>query len=202
MNIPKQALVSLFCSLTLGACTNIPPGAYDDRGNPERLLIPTSEVVTIDLKDSNYAEHLSDALKENSPTRAIVSCPLDDTACKKATQLLSANKIAMENVGRGSTVTLVYNSAVVQACDNSYTDNMQNENNLNYDAFGCSISSNMANMVTDKRQFTNPNLLDFYSGEKAASVYKDYVNPAPAAASSNSSGGGGSSGSLLPTSSQ
>ena len=201
MNIPKQALLSLFCSLALGACADVPSRAYEDRGSPERVLATNSEIVTIDLKDNNYSERLGDIIKQNPPTRAIVSCLLDDSTCKNANQILSANKTAVENVGRGNTVTLIYDSVTVQACDNGYTDNMQNERNLNHDAFGCSISDNMANMVTDKRQFTNPNLLDFYNGEKAAAVYNDYTNPAPAAASS-SSGGSGSGGSLIPASSQ
>jgi hypothetical protein len=187
--------------LALNACANTtPPSAYQTLTDPEALMMMASDMVTIDLGNKNYTERLGDALTVNPPNRAILNCKSTTVACKKAKTILSKNKISTESTDNGNNVTLVYDRVAARDCTNRYIDNSQNPNNLNYAAFGCSISANIAQMVSDKKQITNPNLLDYQDGEKAASTYSNYVNPPVASSSSSSSSSQGTSTSLLQSS--
>ena len=146
------------CLLTLGACQPVPPEAYRNPGDPEKLLVASSDLVTVDLTDKNYAKHLRDTLKQNPPTRAVLNCAPANKPCAKAGQMLNQYKIATESTDGGNTVTLVYEHVTARDCNNRYVDNSQNQRNLNYSSFGCSITGNTVQMVTDKRQFTNPSV--------------------------------------------
>ena len=55
-------------------------------------------------------------------------------------------------------------------CENRYIDDTINPYNLNHPTFGCSISVNMVQMVTDKREFTNPSLMDYPDANKMRQV--------------------------------
>ncbi len=182
--------------MLLSACEQIPSERYADQSNPDHLIVTNSELVTITLSAKDASERLNDALSDNPPDRAVINCSPTESACKKATKALSKHHVPMETLidaNAAANITLVYDKLAAKECDNRYRDNSQNSNNLNHQAYGCSIGANIAQMVTDKRQFTKPSLMDYTDGEKAASNYDSYLNP-PAASSSGGGSGGVASG--------
>jgi hypothetical protein len=54
---------------------------------------------------------------------------------------------------------------------------MSGSRSYNHPSFGCAVAGNAVQMVSDKRQFTNPGLLDFPDAEKAEMNYKNYLKP-------------------------
>ena len=54
-------------------------------------------------------------------------------------------------------------------------NNSINPYNLNHPTFGCSIASNMVQMVSDKGQFVSPELTGFGDGNKAVQAYGTYI---------------------------
>ncbi len=183
-----------FSLLTLTGCGDAPlPQAYQIQNSPEKLMTVVSDTVRIDLGQKNYTEQLTDMLSDNPPTRAVLHCIATTKACKNAARILTRNKIVTENGGSGNDVALVYEHTEARDCNQRYVDNSINEDNLNYESLGCATTANIAQMVTDKRQFTKPNMLDYQDGEKAATTYDTYTNP-PATSGSSSGGGGSSNG--------
>jgi type IV pilus biogenesis protein CpaD/CtpE len=53
-------------------------------------------------------------------------------------------------------------------------DNVVNPYNLNHPTFGCTVSSNMAQMVTDKNQFINPSIQDSPDARKGVQATDNY----------------------------
>ena len=74
-------------------------------------------------------------------------------------------------------MTLVYERVLARDCENRYMENTVNPYNLNYPTFGCSNASNMVQMVTDKRQFTSPALLEMQDAERVERVMDGYRKP-------------------------
>jgi hypothetical protein len=54
---------------------------------------------------------------------------------------------------------------------------MINPYNLNHPTFGCTIASNMVQMVSDKREFTNPGLTGEADGLKTSQRVGFYNTP-------------------------
>lgn len=168
--------------LLLTACPNYPPGAYTNSGDPEQQLVTTNEAVSIELNTSESVDQLKETLRSDPPVRAELSCPATSLLCKKAKTALLTARIPLEISGKTdqNAATLIYQRTTARACEHSYIDNSQNSGNLNYSSLGCSLRSNMLQMVTDKQQFVNPALLDYSDGEKAAQNYQTYVAPTAA----------------------
>jgi len=167
-----------FFLLALASCGPVPaPADYANRGDPESLLSTSSEVVTVSLDSQESLGELTDTLSKTPPTRAILHCPTADALCAQAKDILSKHKVAAQETGSGSSVTLLYEQTVAHACENRYIDNSVNEYNLEPVSMGCSLRGNTVQMVTDKKQFTSPQLLSPMDGEKAAQTYDDYLNP-------------------------
>jgi hypothetical protein len=169
---------SLLCILLTTACVEIPPGAYYNRGDPENLIDVSSESVHITLASQENIQELEGALRDAPPTRAELSCIETDTLCVQAQRALARRAIPLQFTGDSeSAVSLVYERVVARDCENRYIDNSRNNHNLPPATFGCSITGNMVQMVTDKRQFTEPRLMDYPDGEKAVQVYGNYLKP-------------------------
>ncbi len=165
--------------LLLTACSEIPSATYFNRGDPENLLDVSSEVVNLNLTSASSLGELSNMVSQDPPTRAELNCNSSDGLCMEARQVFEQYNIPVQSGGAGSGVTLVYERVVARDCENRYIDNSVNPYNLHPPTFGCSITGNMVQMVSDKRQFTNPNLLDFQDGEKAVQTYRGYLKPPP-----------------------
>ncbi len=172
------SLISILsCAGLLAACSEIPPSAYYDRGAPENLLDSSSEVVNMSLSSRNVLAQLADTLAQDPPSRAELNCGRGDAMCSEARNLFDQHGVPVEITGAGDGVTLIYERVVARDCEQRYIDNSINPYNLHPPTFGCSISANMVQMVSDKRQFLSPSLLDFHDGAKAAQSYGNYLKP-------------------------
>lgn len=191
MKYMGHTLALTTCLLALGACQSPSPEAYANRGDPERLLTKSTEQVHIDLASADAIDLLSESINRERPNRAVMHCDAAKPGCKKAKNVLIKAHIPSENSGAGNEVELVYERVLARDCEQRYIDNSSNVNNLNASSFGCAITGNTVQMVTDKRQFTNPGLLGYRDGDKAAQVYENYGKP-PAAASESGAVGGSS----------
>jgi hypothetical protein len=196
MTLAKNTLTLMIALAGLNACMPQDPQVYANRTDPENLLSYSSEVVSFDLSGKNALTELKKLLKDNPPTRAMLNCDSGMKTCSQAKALLSKSSIPTAETGNGNDITMVYEDIVARDCENRYIDNSNNPYNLNHSTFGCSMQANMVQMVTDKRQFVNPDLLDYYDGEKAAQDYQYYMNP-PEDSSGSQSGGAAASGSSL-----
>ncbi len=81
----------------------------------------------------------------------------------------------MVAMSRVAGVALFYdtNTARIAIARTAYIDDTATPGNLPSPTFGCSVSGNMVQEVSDRRQFVNPNrpALDFEDGSKAAQTY-------------------------------
>lgn len=155
---------------------SLPDSAYRNPGDPESLLEVSSEVVTMPITRPGMAE-LSRMAMKDPPSRVQLNCSPAESLCMQAREIFDQQGIMTSYDGSDDTAVLVYDRVVAKDCKNAYVNNASNPDNLNYPGFGCSIKANTVQMVSDKRQFVSPNLLDFYDGEKAASNYNDYLHP-------------------------
>lgn len=191
----KQSLSKLlvFSSLLalLSACDNT-PGVYGNKGDPEQLIDVSSEVVTLSLAPKNSLTKLTAMVRKDPPASARLACSFKDTRCTQAKEIFDRNNIPVKLASgdKGNTVTLSYERVVVRDCDPRYVNNSINNSSTNHPAFACAVTGNMVQMVSDKRQFTNPSLLDFPDAEKATQYQRAYLSP-PSAGGSGGSGGAG-----------
>lgn len=177
----------------LASCVQTPPDGYANAGDPERQIMMNTHITTIMLSDRESVVRLKETLKIDPPLRAQLFCPETSTMCIDARKALIHSTIPLEisntppenseEIG-ASNVALIYESLATRPCDNKYRDNSLNSNNIAMPQLGCSMRSNTANMVSDKQQFVNPALLDYFDGDRAAKNYQNYVNP-PAQATPN-----------------
>ena len=168
---------SLLCIVLLGssACVKIPAEEYYTRGQPESLLSQAREVVSFSVDDGNV-EELIEWVEFNEPTRADVSC-YDESICEEIEEALEQYGVSYDITGGDdNSVTLVYETISANECNNRFVSNHNNPYNLNYKGFGCSVSTNMLSQVKDKRQFTNPLVIEGVNASVAANVYDAYVS--------------------------
>lgn len=173
----KRALLLITLGM-LGACSQIPGEAYYNRGAPESLMDNSSEVVNIQLESDASVNELSQWVNQDQPTRAEVYCMEGDPVCRQARDTLDQFGVqTMYVAASDNNIALVYERVMARDCENRYIDNSINPYNLNHPTFGCSLAANMVQMVSDKRQFTNPDLLDYADSEKTQQVYNAYAKP-------------------------
>lgn len=165
--------------LALGACSQIPPVNYSNRGTPESLMDVAVEQVTVPIDGAAGIDDLIGVLNQRQPTSATLQCATDDMLCKNARRVLQQFAVPSTEVSSagGNQVVLVYEQLMARDCDPSYVDNTINPYNLSHPSFGCANAANMMMMVSDKRQFTNPALLGYSDGTKSRQVYLDYIAP-------------------------
>lgn len=155
-----KKIICLLVVLSVGACSNIPKEAYESRGGPEDLLVVSSERVEVALNSKGAIKELSDLIEDEKPTSAELLCLDSNGLCKKAEKVLKKSDVSVEHENVASNkVVLVYERIAVRDCDNSFMSNHINPYNLNHPTFGCSTSLNMAQMISDKTQITDPVLL-------------------------------------------
>lgn len=165
-------------TIALAACTQIPGEAYYNRGTPESLLDVSSEVVTLQVSSQEELDEVARYIDEDQPTRAEVYCMDGDMMCGSAEQTLGLYGVEYEVIPADtSEVHLIYERVLARDCENRYIENSINPYNLNHPTFGCSVASNMVQMVSDKRQFVSPSLLDPMDGGKAHQIYRNYMMP-------------------------
>jgi hypothetical protein len=174
-SLKKYGLVA--CVLALSACDKT-PGVYPNKGDPESLIDLSSETVTLGLSSKNALARLADMVAEDKPTGAQLKCSLNSNRCAQAKEIFERNLVPIHLTNeKNNSVVLSYERVVVRDCNPHYIDNMSGSRSYNHPSFGCAVAGNMVQMVSDKRQFTNPGLLDFPDAEKAEQNYKNYLKP-------------------------
>lgn len=164
--------------MLLASCSKIPAEAYGQRGAPESLLDVSSEIVTVDLVSQDSVDEVADWVESDQPTRAEIYCVEGDIMCDQVEQVFSVFGVEYEWIPSSySETNLIYERVIAHDCENRYIDNRINPYNLNHPTFGCSLASNIVKMVSDRRQFVSPALLDFYDGAQAyknVQTYRDF----------------------------
>lgn len=175
----KKLHIFLPALLLLSACNEIPREAFFNRGDPESLLDVSSEVVSVQLTSDRSVDEVVDWVDQDQPTRAEILCMEGDSICTATEEVMNLYGVDYKIVASGeNAVHLIYERVLARDCENRYIDNHINPYNMSHPTYGCSIASNMVRMVSDKRQFINPALLDYSDAEKGVAVYeKTYLNP-------------------------
>lgn len=165
--------------LVLSACNEIPREAYFNRGDPESLLDASSEVVSVQLASDRSVDEVVEWVDKDQPTRAELLCMDGDPLCEATKEVMGLYGINYQTApSTENSVHLIYERVLARDCENRYIDNHINPYNMSYPTHGCSIASNMVRMVTDKRQFVSPALLDYLDAERGVRVYENvYLNP-------------------------
>jgi hypothetical protein len=160
--------------------TRLPDSAFINPGDPERFIDRSSELVVMGLNSRGALSDLSRALAQDPPSRAELNCNPREALCAEARSMLASRGIhaQLAPVDEDS-VTLVYDRTIARDCDSRYIDNSRNGANMHHPALGCSVAGNTLQMVSDKRQFTNPSLMDLPDGAKAVQAYRRYRQPPP-----------------------
>lgn len=168
--------------LSFAACT-APDSAYYSRGTPESLLDVSSEVVNLSVAGPQELQELSDWVESDQPTRAELYCMDGDIRCNEARQVLDLQGVPTMLVpSPANNVALVYERILARDCNQRFRDNTSNNRNLNHAAWGCSVSANVVQHVSDKQQFVSPNLMDIQPATGAAQAYGRAYAPRAAVA--------------------
>ena len=195
----KRFVSILGLGALLVACTNhTPEEAYYKRGQPESLIEESSRVVNIKVSSPTSVQDIVDFLSKEQPTRALVDCKSGDSLCKEIKSVMRQFKVAAKyRTASDNKVSLIYEKVQARDCQHRYIDRPENYDNINSPTFGCSIAVNIVQMVSDKRQFTNPAYMTTPDVSKAMQAIQNYNVPATIDANSSGSligGGSGSSG--------
>lgn len=176
----KQSLVKysfLVCLTFVSACASYVPESRD-AGSPEALLDVSSEAETLSLKGKKSLNKLKEVVSNDRPDGVELQCSAKSKNCKKAKKMFEKQYIPVEvKNSKENKAVLHYERAIARDCDQRYVDNMSGSRSLNHSAFGCSVASNMVQMISNKKQLTNPNLSDLPDAEKYSQSYRDYLKP-------------------------
>ena len=172
-----KTIIVACLAVAISACSVIPEQAYMNRGTPESLLDVSVEQVTVPMDHARGIDDLITWLKQSKPAQANLQCAAQDMLCVNAKRVLTDFGVPVQQVtsSGGNQVVLVYEKIIARDCDQRYVDASQNPYNLNHPSFGCSVAGNTVQMVSDKRQLVNPELLGYMDGTQAAKTYGDYL---------------------------
>jgi hypothetical protein len=160
MNHVRTAILSLGM-LAMSACGSPPTATSHLNRGPESLIDLSSEIVHLSIASPSELKELAAWVEKDRPTRAQLSCVASTKQCVDAQKLLELQgvPVAMGTDAENS-VTLVYDRILARDCDQRYVDNAHNSYNITHPHFGCAVSANIVQHVTDKQEFVSPNLSD------------------------------------------
>lgn len=171
---PITSLTALLLIGLVSACGRYEDGTFS-RGAPERLLDVSSEVVNLGVTTPAQVDELSQWVGRDQPTRAELYCAEGAKLCNEARKVFDLYGVPVTFVPSSTqTATLVYERVLARDCDQTFRDDLQLWHNEHHPAFGCSISANIVQHVTQKQQFVNPNLTDYRDAQSAVNHYTTY----------------------------
>jgi len=164
--------------LAMAACSQLPKEAYYEHGSPESLLDVSSEKAELSVASQEAAQKVIHSLGHEKPVRAELHCLKKSTSCNKVEEALRHAGVSLTRVvSSDNSVLFTYEHVMARDCENRYIDNMINPYNLNHPTFGCSVSANSVQMVTDKHEFTSPRLLAYPDAGKTGQAMDLYNAP-------------------------
>ena len=171
--------VALFVSaIALSGCTRPSDSAFYNRGGPESLVDVSSEVVNLPVATGNDLNELSNWIGKDQPTRAELYCTAGEPRCVEAMKTLDLEAVPTTLVPSNDyNVALVYERILAHDCNARFVSNTPNPYNAYHPAFGCALSANIVQQVSDKQQFVSPNLSDNPSAKGAVSTYGRAYTP-------------------------
>lgn len=176
MNIART-LLALTALAALAACTKPHESAFYNRG-PESLLDVSSEVVNLSVAGPTELTELSTWIDQDQPTRAELYCLEGDIRCTEARQVLDLHGVPTMLVpSNENSVALVYERILARDCRQTFIDNHSNAWNAPHPSFGCAMSANVVQHVSDKQQFVSPNLMDVPRANGAVGAYDRAMTP-------------------------
>lgn len=174
-----QLLCSLAALLALAACNRPSDSAYYSRGGPDSLLDVSNEVVNLSVAGPNELSQLSAWVEQDQPSRAELYCSAGEPRCNEARKVLELHGVPVMQVpSMDNSVALVYERILARDCNQRFHDVPSNNWNAPSPSFGCSISANIVQHVSDKQQFVNPNLSDAPSARGGVAAYERAYLPA------------------------
>lgn len=180
----KKIACILALTTALVACQPAPEEAYFNRGEPESLLDLSTEVVNVRLTSPTSIQEAIDTINKRQPTRAEVKCNDSDSLCKEAMHVMKQFAVPVKYTeSNRNNVALIYERVLTRNCQNRFIDitaGPGNLQNIDYPTLGCSVAINMVQMVSDKRQFTNPELMtapDAGKPEQSITNYNTIYKP-------------------------
>lgn len=186
------AALALMALGGMAACKKIPAEAYFNRAAPESLMDYSSEVVNLSVASAVEVNEFSSWVNRDQPTRAELYCTSGSAQCDEAKKVLDLYSVPYTHVPSSqATATLVYERSLARDCEQRYIDNGENHYNLNHPTFGCSISANIVQHVSDKKQILNPNVMDDPYSTRSVQSYRRYLESDPREAMQQQSSGGG-----------
>jgi hypothetical protein len=150
----------LMVALVMAACAPR-DSAFMNRGGPESLLDVSSEVVNLSIASKKDLDALADWVAGDQPTRADLMCDAQAKNCRDALKILETKGVAVNTSGgAANTVTLVYERILARDCNQRYREPKNKLFNAPAPSFGCSVSANIVQQVSDKKAFINPAISD------------------------------------------
>ena len=170
VKMTRSSLLAMAAVLAIAACSP-PQSVFYNRGEPESLLDVSSEVVSLSVGGSAEHTALANWISKDLPTRAELFCDIGEKECRSANDLLVKSGVPTTlGASSSNNVKLFYERTLARDCNARYIDKGFSLYNTPAPSFGCAISANMVQQVSDKREFTNPNLSDDPSAVGAVNV--------------------------------
>lgn len=167
--------------LASAACTPIPASHYASPGEPRSLLDLSSEVVNLPIIDDQSIDELAQWVQQDQPTLAELYCPADNMLCAMAQDVFDLYGVPTHYIpAEHAAISLIYDRILARSCDPRFVENRGHDYHLSQPNFGCATAKNMLQMVSDKQQFVNPNLMDYHDAKKMVGAYRNYLIPTPA----------------------
>ncbi len=177
MNYVRTAILSI-ATLTLSACGTPPNATSHLTRGPESLIDVSAEIVNLGVSNPSEIKELAAWIDRDRPTRAELSCVAGTKQCVDAQKVLELNGVPFAaGTNAENSVTLFYERILARDCDQSYVDNPNNSYNVTHPHFGCAVSANMVQHVSDKQQFISPNVSDAPSAVRGVNDIKRAYAP-------------------------
>lgn len=166
--------------LLVQACAVAPADRFNGSGQPESLLDLSSEVVNLAIADEQSIDELAQWIQQDQPSVAELYCPANNILCAMTQDVFDLYGVPTHYIpAETASVSLIYDRILARSCDPRFVD----EPGVDYHApsphFGCATAKNMLQMVSDKQQFVNPNLMDYHDAKKLIGAYRNYLVSTP-----------------------
>ncbi len=173
-----HALLLALALPLLAGCGDKPSDAALNRTSPESLLDVSAEIVNLSVADSQSVSELAEWIQRDTPTRAELYCTGSEPRCSDAKKAFELMGVPVTVMGGGSQMaTLVYERILARDCNPSFVDTKPNFYNAPTPSFGCAVSANIVQHVSDKQEFVNPALSDNPNASGAVSAYSRAYAP-------------------------